>query len=325
MRVAQDFNLAFSSFDNRVAVVNLGNAVPDAAVPVLHIASRKPDPSQESDGGQLFAVGIGMAAFIKTHGGDKVAPGRIVFEEIEATPQNNHYVFSLLHSACGIYSLSSDPSIPINAIGIRKGVVQPTLMPFKVTLLPAFVPRDVSETGTNTIQVLGHIITSLCQITTRRIDPLRPARIVMRSVSSEAVGGGVSVTLRGEVQCVNSEDIESISGLMETTVQGVSRAFATECEVTFESATPGVETDEQFTERFMRGARLILGSAGVVKIEFLRSDLTPVSSYIGSVPVCVVSLARPSGMSLGTLEEKRDVLTILETGVKSLAWAFVQP
>jgi|GEM_PF-5661327 len=326
-QILSRLELPHSRLQDNVTVVDLGQVAQNTPAQVFHVPYRPAGLSGawHADQFVVVAVSIATAAFAKTLGGDNISPGHIIFERIAQPSQPADRVSALLKSAVAFYSLNCGPSVPATAIGIRSGCVMPARRPVKITLLPAKDSANLQESGHKTIQVLGQMVASLCQITTRRTDPLQPARIVMNSVKSESSPSGVCVTLLAEVQCVHSSDIDPILRLVETTVEGVSRAFGTEFEMKLEPLKPGVTPDEQVTARFAEAARQVLGAANVVAVEFLRQELATVSHYLKRVPGCVLFLAQPTEIAPGKRDTNGDLLTILETGVKSLAWVLTRP
>ncbi len=322
--MARQYNVPFLPTDDRISVTQIGGEKRRGACPTLYISFRQPtllpSPERKRQGVKL-AIGLAIGAMMADARAG--AGWRVVFERVDEDGKAPAELPEALHGASAIYTLAFDSFISSQTIGIPRGAIRAAERSFSATVKAPGVGSHEPAYG-NPIQITGHIITALGQLTTRRTDPLRPARIVTTSLLSEnSADRCQSVTLTGKLQATYSADLENISRLLERTLVGITGGFDCTYELDFGEERASLQADPVLLAHLRAAATFLLGPAKVASIDFLNSSHSDILVRSWSSPCCVVSLADPAAHVENGISAAMQMLTTAETGTKSLTWLFL--
>lgn len=260
------------------------------------------------------AMGVCLAAVFHCYG--VAASVRIVFDASvrvtqSASGANENVDFG---NATRVLGVSCDPAIPAGCVGVKFGVVHPRFDRLVVELF-----RDASATAhSDLLEVAGHVVTSLTQITVRKTDPLTPARVAFEAFDKSLADKTSRVVLTGTIQTLAESVTHEIYKILETTLQALATAYGVGCNCTLGEQQPSLQADSAQTENLKRIAVEIVGKDAVIDVEYLHQDFTGFAAYLKKLPgtVLFVGSGGSTTTSVSEILDEVQVAKILRTGLK---------
>ncbi|MCZ6817960.1 MAG: hypothetical protein O7G31_00525 [Calditrichaeota bacterium] len=260
------------------------------------------------------AMGVCLAAFFHRYEGS--ASVRIIFDAAVRVTQSASGADEDVGNATRVLGVSCDPAIPAGCVGVKFGVVHPRFDRLVVELF-----RDASATAhSDLLEVAGHVVTSLTQITARKTDPLTPARVAFEAFDKSLADKTSRVVLTGTIWALAESATHEIHKIVEKTLQAMATAYGIGCNCTIEEKQPSLQSDSAQTENLKRTAVETVGKDAFVDVEYLHQDLTGLAAYLKKLPGTVLFVGSGGSTTTSASEILDEVKTakILRTGLKVL-------
>lgn len=212
----------------------------------------------------------------------------------------------------GLWNLRTNSNIPSGTVGVKLGSVFSTVEDFKLTVLS-------KNNSPNVVPVTTNVITALSQLTSRKTDPLKPAKITICSIHSSGPNGFApnSVEIKGNFATSDEAVAQKIPSLIKESVQGLTGAYGVEFEIQMTKRSV-VTFDESLSLHLSNAAKEVLGSDKVITLEYSREPSLNLRKYLETVP--------GSNLEIGTgkLNSDSPLDKRIKSGFKTVSWAFLK-
>ncbi len=273
-----------------------------------------PPPAGEN---QLVAAATSLAVMTFLHRFPRylaVTP-KFVFESSQSGSSARIVGSACLGDSTAMMSIEANTLLQEGHIGVKAGTLCPLQQHFCVRLSR---PNSGVPASPSLHAAASHLTTWLSQLTTRKLNPLTPARIVVDPLAScgQEADGDVRL-LRGVVLATGPEALESVLAAMRATLYGLSRA--TGCEHTFElmDRTPALPASDKLNTLVAEIADAVLGAGRCVSLQHLNKDHSDLSPYLSTLEGCAIYHKSFSGAFDATRESAR-LQEIVESSVTPL-------
>jgi len=211
----------------------------------------------------------------------------------------------------GLWNLRTNSNIPSGTVGVKLGSVF-TVEDFKLTLLS-------KNNSPNVVAVTANIITALSQLTSRKTDPLKPAKITICSIHSSGPNGFApnSVEIKGNFATSDEAVAQKIPSLIKESVQGLTGAYGVEFEIQMTKRSV-VTFDESLSLHLSNAAKEVLGSDKVITLEYSREPSLDLTKYLGTVPGSNLEIGSAKLSSDSPLDKR------IRSGFKTVSWALLK-
>lgn len=278
------------------------------------------------------AIGLGVIWVLKHF--NKDIPGTIRVLFLSALRPNMEDASEIIHkgsieNAKAIFGQYVDPSIPVGSVGVKFGPIFPSRDTFSLRITDKISDTVNSKSTVDQIQVSANIIIALNQLSTRKIDPLRPADISIYSIHSRESNDVLvdSVLLEGMLRTLDTEVQKKFPSLIESTVQGITRAYGAEYQIEITNVSPILVNDQATTMNLKMAAEEVLGKNQVNILKYPRLGFEEFAHYLKHVPGSLLHIGtRSNPTTLDRLQSNNLNIAKLciEAGVKTLSWAMMR-
>jgi len=167
-----------------------------------------------------------------------------------------------------IFSLHSDPMIPVGKIGVRDGPLMAAADDFDIIIHGEACHGARPNLGVDAIAVAAQVIGSLQNIASRRIDPLHPVVVSVGRIAGGQRANVVAdrVELNGTFRTLDRRDHRRVRKMIREVAVGVARAGGARAEVELQQGYPVLVPDPGANEIVRGAAREVLGKDGVIEL-----------------------------------------------------------
>ena len=165
-----------------------------------------------------------------------------------------------------IMSLHCWPQLDAGQVGVGPGPAMATAAAFEIILDGKSSHAATPQKGRDTILGAAEAISSLYHITSRRLDPSDIVALTINEIQGgcvQSVVGG-PVRMSGTVRTVTKELMDYTMGLINDTIEGVSRMYDLEHKFTIDALYPPVVNDAHLDAIISASASRILGADNTV-------------------------------------------------------------
>lgn len=185
-----------------------------------------------------------------------------------------------------IMSLHCWPQLDAGQVGVGAGPAMATAAAFEIILDGQSSHAATPQKGKDTILGAAEVISSLYHITSRRIDPSDIVALTINEIQGgcvQSVVGG-PVRMSGTVRTVSKELMDYSMGLINDTIEGVSKMYDLEHKFTIDALYPPVVNDTHLDDIISASASRILGADNTVRQESCPMTAEDFSHFTIRVP-----------------------------------------
>jgi amidohydrolase len=293
-----------------------------------HEAGRRLARGYES----YFAIGLGVLWVLNKIMKEVSGSIRVFFQtrpEITLEGDENRTQDEVLEQVKAMYGIRLDSSIPAECVGIHFGAVMASTDTFSLTIRSNPNQTFRSPLFGDIIQVAAHVVTALKQLTSRKLNPLKPAIISLKSIHTVDDDSDlpVAVKLNGIVNTMDEDAQKQIPSLIEDTVQGITDAYGCEYLLEIDKVSTVLRNDKDLTTNLKQAAEEILGNDKVVVIEYPRVTTESFAKLYKDVPYCILHLGTANiGKTHQDYHPRSSLLSdrCIGVGVKTLSWSLLK-
>lgn len=282
-------------------------------------------------GSEETLIGLGVVWVLNQIRQD--IPGRIrVFfrprhEITPGVPVDGRYE-EVVDNTRAIFGLYLDPSVPLGCAGINLGAILASNDSFTLTINGKSSRAHHSLPIVNKIQVAAQVVTALRQLASRKVDPLRPVSLAIKSIHGDENDSQapVAVELQGTIRTVDHEIQRQIPFLMENTIEGITKAYGCNYHLQITKGSPIVTNDEEVTLNLKKAAEEILGKDSVIDMKCPRMVAEDYAQFLKHVPGSFIHFGTGDAEipCLNLPQTNSHLNDCIEVGVKTLSWALVK-
>lgn len=260
------------------------------------------------------AISLGTLSFLNSFTEQVAGQLRVIFysEKVGSDFSRKLIQEGGLENISGLWNLRTNSNIPSGSMGIRLGAVFFTVEEFSLAVF-------TKNNSPNVIAATANIITALNQLTTRKIDPLKPSKSTIFSINSSGPGGSTpnSVAIKGNYSTSDEAVAQKISFLINESIQGLTKAYGLEFEIQTTKRS-AVTYDESLSLHLSNAAKDVLESDKVVALEYNRNPSPDLMNYLKTVPGTILEIGTGKLKSGSPLDES------INSGFKTVSWAFLK-
>jgi len=245
------------------------------------------EPANEGEN-QLVAAATSLSimTFIRRFSERLAVRPQFIFESSQTGSSARIMGSACLSDSIEVLSVEANTLVQEGNVGVKKGALCPLQQHFCVRLSR---PNSGGAAAPSLPAAASHLTTWLSQLTTRKLNPLTPARVLMDPLASMSKEEDVDARLlKGVVLAVGEEPLESVLAAMRATLEGLCRA--TGCEHHFEllGRTSVLLASESLNALVESTAATVLGSGRCVSLQHLNKDHSGFSPYLSALRASAV-------------------------------------
>ncbi len=255
----------------------------------LPFASQKPGVMHACGHDVHIAIGVGVIEVL--HEIKEMLPGkiRIFFQpakEFNSGGAQKIIQEGILEGVQQIYGFHVHPSLNVGQIGIKFGVMLSSSDTFTLEIKSKDEAVRHHHLSAINIITAAQIINALRQITSRRIDPLKPSQINVRTICGGQFNGELTdrVELKGDIFTVDKEMRGQLQEILQQTVTGFAQANDVDFELTFSPGPPILHNEYEPTHTVKIAAQELLGEKNVISLPYPEFAIEDFSYYLQKIP-----------------------------------------
>ncbi len=255
---------------------------------------------------------------------------RVLFQPLQETTQGVEVEDppdEVLENVKAVYGFRWDSSIPVGCVGINFGAIQASTDVFRLLINGKGKRTQRALLIEDPIQVAAHVVTALKQLSSRKIDPLKPVLISMKSIHSGNSSSQIpaSVELKGTIHSMDEDTRKQAHTLIENTIQSITSAYGFDYQFQIDKGTPVLSNNSEVTTCFQKAAEEILGKEKVMAIRY-PGMATQFAQHLKYIPGTFIHFGtgsvRTHGVPVYTGESPLYERSI-QVGIKTLSWALL--
>ncbi len=144
-----------------------------------------------------------------------------------------------------IFSLHTDPTLPVGRITLRDGASMASVTDFDITVIGVGGHGAVPHRAVDAIAVAAEIVESVQKIISRDISPMNPAVITLGTINGGTARNIIAdrVVLSGTARTLDAEVRKLIPRLIKRTLDGICRARGAKYEFSILAGYPVLENN----------------------------------------------------------------------------------
>lgn len=324
--VLQSVGLPHHAVDGAGIVADLGSSHKASQGVAVRVVAHSPHHGAQHDDFRLASVvGLGLLLFLQQIG-ELPRPLRVLFESqnSDARTSVRHLIENGgLSGVSEIVGLDCNPAVPVGQVGLKSGAILPSSAHFEMTL--SRNSKEVVRTSSaDLIQAAAHVMISLNQMLTRRVDPLQPARLAYTSISGSSSTGSEPdlIAISGLIHAADEEAVARISSLLEDELHALTGAFEAVFQFNLGPHNQMVCNDADCARRVQHACQEAMGKNNVIGLEFLNKDFAGFAEYLRHVPAAILHISSHENLRRGqpsAADAEQWLDRVVQTGIKCLS------
>ncbi len=275
------------------------------------------DTSPDIDQLIAAATGLGLLTFLQKFPEEPVLKPRLIFESSAPGSASDLVENDCIGGAMAVLSIAGNPLVSGGNVAVKSGTIYPMRQTFVITLRKSAHDSDSAHAS---LQSAGaHAATWLSQLTTRKLDPAKPTRIVFQPNGQviQADSAEASIQLRGEILAVTRKSLDGLLAKTQSTLAGLERALDVQFEFQLKQNSPALLADQRLNGIITSAASSALGNGRIASIQHLNQNHTDFSHYLRKLPGSFLFNKSFSHNGNGALTNM-DLHAIVESGISPL-------
>jgi len=151
--------------------------------------------------------------------------------------------------------------LPFGQVGVKTGPLMAAADTLRMTILGSGGHAALPHKSVDTIAVAAQVITNLQHVVARNVDPLAPAVVTIARIAGGTTHNVIpgSVELEGTIRTFDPELRDSIGGIIERVVSGVTQAHGARYTLEIERGYSAVDNEETTCDLLRRAVTTALG------------------------------------------------------------------
>jgi amidohydrolase len=240
-----------------------------------------------------LAAVLGAGLVLADLHGESALPGRVrlIFQPAEElTPGGSLDVIAAggVEGVERIFALHCDPRIDVGKIGVRTGPITAAADQVIVRVHGPGGHTSRPHLTADLVHALGHVITELPTVLSRRVDPRTGMSIVWGRVSAGTVANAIPQVgeVAGTLRCLEAEAWLAAPELVAELIPSIVAPYGVVAEVEHRRGVPPVVNDPASARLLGAGARATEGRSGVVSTQQSLGG-EDFAWFLKSVPGCL--------------------------------------
>ncbi|MEW5922638.1 MAG: amidohydrolase [Candidatus Zixiibacteriota bacterium] len=144
-----------------------------------------------------------------------------------------------------IFSLHTDPTLPVGKISLRDGATMASVTDFDITVIGVGGHGAVPHRAVDAIAVAAEIVESVQKIISRELNPMDPVVITFGTINGGTARNIIAdrVVLNGTARALDADSRKNIPRLVKRTLDGICRARGARYELSILTGYPVLEND----------------------------------------------------------------------------------
>jgi amidohydrolase len=157
--------------------------------------------------------------------------------------------------------------LPFGSVGVKTGTLMAAADTLRMTIIGSAGHAAMPHKTVDTIAVAAQVITNLQHIVARNVDPLAPAVVTIARIAGGTTHNVIpgSVELEGTIRTFDPGLRDSIGGIIERVVAGVTQAHGARYTMEIQRGYAAVDNEEGTCELLRRAVVSALGPAALVE------------------------------------------------------------
>lgn len=176
-----------------------------------------------------------------------------------------------------VYGLHNVPGMPLGSFAIRSGAFYASTDELHITVKGRGGHAAQPHQTVDATYVAAQIIVGLQSVTSREVDPVKPAVVSVTTIQSSTDSYNViseEVELKGTIRTMDAENREFVRKRVAEVVEGIAGAHGAMAECRINSGYPVVYNDESETEFAREAATRVAGECDEAPIYLWGEDFS---------------------------------------------------
>lgn len=248
--------------------------------------------------GHDFHITAGLGAAILLHENRKSLKGevRIIFQPAEESSLGALKILEtdLMKGVERIWGIHSDPTNPVNTIGIREGYVAAAVDRFVITIKGTGCHGAHPDNGIDPIPAAAAMVQALQTIVSRNVNAFHPSLLSVTRIQAGNTWNVIPETaeLEGTVRTMDKNDRELYRERLRQIAENTALAYGAKAQIQWIPGPPAVCNDSRMAEQ----ACQIAGDMGFATAEEEQSlGGDDFSFYAQDIPGCYIKIGTGRG------------------------------
>lgn len=220
------------------------------------------------------AIGVGTALLLARaqEAGLLHSSIRILFQPAEEAKDGGAQDFAAagaMTNVSRIVALHCDPGLDVGRVGLRVGPMTSAADMIFVHLTGTGGHTSRPHLTADVVYALGHLITTLPGVLSRRLDPRGGTSIVWGHVQAGSAPNAIprTGTAAGTVRCLDAAAWQQCELLLPVLIENILSPFGVDIDIEHHRVVPPVVNDEDTVNLLVKAGRYELGNHSVVPTE----------------------------------------------------------
>lgn len=210
-------------------------------------------------------VGLGTAMVLAELAEQQpfVGTTRFLFQPAEETVQGAKWMIAddVLADVAAIFGVHVFPSIQAGKVGLRRGVLTAAADDLEIVIIGESGHGARPHEAIDAIWIASHVMTTLQQSISRRLNPLHPAVITIGKISGGKAANVIAdrVVMQGTVRSLQPDIYEKLPSWIEEIVAGVCAMHGAKYELNYQRRVASVINTDHLVAIVANAAQTALG------------------------------------------------------------------
>lgn len=238
-----------------------------------------------------MSIAIGVARILSEIRYDLRGAVKFIFQPAEESPPGGAIQMvegGVLKSpnVDTIMALHVDPTIPVEKLGIRDGVMMASVVDFDIEVKGDGGHASQPDRCTDAVVVAANLVSQLQNVVSRGVDPLEPAVLTFGKINGGSARNAIAdrVLLEGTMRSLSKRTATRMRKLLERTCRHVTQASGASYEIRYIAGYPLLKNDAVVNEHVRRAARELFGKRSIIELDAPIMGAEDFARYLEHVP-----------------------------------------
>lgn len=226
-----------------------------------------------------------------------------------------------------VIAVDSNLSVENDSIAFKKGALIPARYDFRIRIFSEFSSDLRAESTVDVIAIAAQTITSLSQISTRKLDPLHLAHVSFKNINTTPEQLRQEVEIAGVIRTLDETAGIRMKSIMESTLDAITKSNDCKYEFSSKNSEQVFQNDAEYSQFLLKCSKEILGKTKVQSLEHLNKNYDRWCSFFRKFPTVILHVRGLDSMNSSNLIptlQLREIDKISMTAMKVICWTILR-